>query len=268
MEATAEKLAYRRISEIIKEASGISLGESKIDLIKSRLLKRMLHHSCENIDSYLSILEGNKANQEIPHLISAITTNYTNFFREEHHFKILREQILAPIARSGNPLNIWSAGCSSGQEPISIAIECLNTLPDSATRIKITASDIDTDILNRAKLGTFHESETGNLNANLLKKHFSSTPPHYTVNHNISRMIEYRQKNLLLDFRDLPEFEVIFCRNVLIYFTPEDQVNIWQKLINKTALGGWLFVGHSERIPDTLRGKITPQGHTSYQRTQ
>ncbi|MDN3711705.1 CheR family methyltransferase [Paracoccus cavernae] len=170
---TNEDEIYVKISNILHDLSGINLGPEKINLMRARLIKRMRETGVQNIADYLDLLNSPSAHEEFPHLISALTTNYTNFFREPHHFKVLIETVLPALeARGARTINIWSAGCSSGQEPVSIAITLADRLGTAFHRVRILGTDIDREILTKASSFSYQEQEVSGIPRSSLIKYF------------------------------------------------------------------------------------------------
>lgn len=263
----AEEKLYARVSQIVYRAAGIVLGKEKNNLIKARLTRRISETGSASLESYVARIEGHGQNEELPHLVSALTTNYTHFFRENHHFDSLRNEALPEItARAPANIRIWSAGCSSGQEPLSIAITAAEYSVAYAARTKIVGTDIDRTILQKASTAEYQDLEINGIPKDLLKKHFSIQDGTYKPSPTIKEMIAYQELNLHGKWSFPFKFDVIFCRNVMIYFDVESQNKLWDKLIGQLADGGWLFIGHSERIPDSLREKVTPVGNTTYRK--
>ena len=263
-----EDLDYIEISKLLYELSGINLGPEKINLMRARLTRRIRETESKNIRDYLNLLNSPHGQEEHPHLISALTTNYTNFFREPHHFKILTDLIIPDLTNKGRQdINILSAGCSSGQEPVSIAIAIADHSKTSLRKVKIVGTDIDTDILKKASSFTYTDQEVSSLSPALLRRHFTTAGGRYRAEPHIREAIKYREMNLNARWSTSERHDIIFYRNVAIYFDHETQIQIWNRIINTLPVGGYLLVGHSERVPDTLRKSIRQFSPNSYQKT-
>lgn len=252
---------YARIAALIYREAGIVLGPEKVSMMKARLTKRLSVTGAPDLADYVVGIDTQRWSGELDHLISALTTNFTHFFRESHHFKFLREVVFPDAAARARNLQIWSAGCSSGQEPYSIAI----TGRQSDIRMSITATDIDRSILERARRGVFTETEIANMAPDVLKAGFQTCAEGYEIRRQVRDMVVFDQLNLHGAWKFDQPFDVIFCRNVIIYFDLESQMRLWQKFRQQLRPGGWLLIGHSERIPDHLRDQLRPVAHTIYQ---
>lgn len=259
---------YRRIAKIARDAAGLMIPESKAAMVRSRLSRRMRVHGIESVSDYLDRIEAGDAD-ELREMIAVLTTNVTSFFREDHHFKTLSTDIadgLLQKARSGNRVRIWSAGCSLGAEPISIAITLLehsSAFLGSDTRI--LATDIDRHILSAAKTGLYPEDMLRDLTPDQKQRYFRAAENQKIgVSDDIKRMISFRELNLIGAWPMRGQFDVIFCRNVAIYFDEETQAGVWSRFAESLVPGGWLFVGHSERVPDSIG--LKPSGNTAYRK--
>ena len=198
-------------------------------------------------------------------MIGAMTTNVTKFFRESHHFDHLAGAVLpqlAAAARAGGRVRIWSAACSSGEEPYSIALTLLNAIPDAANLdILILASDLDPDMLARAEAGSYPAERLSDIPANLRGRHVETRRDGtFRIQDSVRSLIRFRHLNLLHDWPMPGSFDVIFCRNVMIYFDQPTQDDIWRRFAKRMRPNGTLYIGHSERIvtsgiPFTLIGQ-------------
>ena len=252
---------HARIAEFIYREAGIVLGPEKVNMMNARLAKRLIATGTANLAEYVAGIDGNRWPGETGHLVSSLTTNFTHFFRETHHFDFLRETVVPGAAARGQNLRIWSAGCSSGQEPYSIAI----TARQADTRLSITATDIDQTILARAADGRYSAAEIGNMAPEIRNAGFQLCEGGYEVRRQIRQMVHFSPLNLHGSWPFDQPFDAIFCRNVIIYFDSQAQMRLWDKFRQNLRPGGWLFIGHSERIPDQLRDRLRPAGRTIYQ---
>ncbi|WBU61220.1 CheR family methyltransferase [Paracoccus albus] len=218
-----------------------------------------------------SFISTSANNGEREHFISSITTNVTSFFREKHHFDLLTEKILADSNDVKRSLNIWSAGCSSGQEPYSIAMCLLQALPDLAARTQILATDIDVAILRKAEVGIYTRKELMALPPAFLGRSFFSSirnaqSDEMQLQHKIRNMVKFQNLNLNSSWAMPVQFDIIFCRNVAIYFSQTTQERLWRRFVTALRPGGWLLIGHAERIPPELHSILRPNGMTAYQK--
>jgi len=206
---------------------------------------------------YLAHVEADTSGAEITSLLDAIATNHTSFFREPQHFDFLRSTIVPTLAQS--PIRIWSAACSSGEEPVTIAISLLDALgANPQSRIRILASDLSTKALAIANAGVYKMERVAGIPLDVLRRHFErglgAQSGQARVAAHVRRLIEYRQLNFL-DTSDLGErFDVIFCRNVMIYFDRDVQQRVVSLLERHLVAGGYLFISHSESLNGTSHG--------------
>ncbi|WP_111431575.1 protein-glutamate O-methyltransferase CheR [Rhodobacteraceae bacterium DSL-40] len=267
---------FRRIARAVREYAGISLPESKMALVQARLAKRLRALGMTDFAPYCALIEGrsDEALAERQELITAITTNVTRFFREPHHFDMLRTRVLPPLiehARKGGRVRLWSAGCSTGEEPYSIALTMLDMASDAGRHdIKILATDLDRAVLATANRGIYPERALEAVPATLRKAHFQprteGNETGFAVGPAARALISFRQLNLTLPFPMRGSFDVIFCRNVVIYFDAETELSVWKAFSERLPPGGWLFVGHSERINTLALPMFASDGVTSYRR--
>ncbi len=262
---------FQQIATLIKDASGISLTESKVSLVYSRLAKRLRAKNIQTFREYCAYVKSDEGVEERNNMLNALTTNVTRFFREPHHFDILKSTVLPPLlaqAKRGGRVRIWSSACSSGEEPYSIALTLLSLLPDAASYdIKVLATDIDKNILDRAQNGVYRTSNVEPVPTNLKQKYFDKvgrSGEELCVNDTVKKLITFRPLNLIKPWPVKGAFDFIFCRNVVIYFEEDTQQELWQKFYNVLSPGGWLFIGHSERVTGPAAAAFTSEGMTAY----
>jgi chemotaxis protein methyltransferase CheR len=253
---------FERVRQLIYQRAGISLHAGKQAMVYSRLSRRLRETGQRSFASYLQWLEassGPSADREWQEFVNCLTTNLTSFFREEHHFHALASDLKA---RAGQSLRVWCNAASTGEEPYSIAMTCAEALGHSAVRI--IASDIDTNVLATAGRGVYPADARG-LNANHHRAHFlrgkGDNSGFIRVKPELARMIEFRVHNLMDARWSLGEpFDIVFCRNVMIYFDAPTQRKVLERIHGVMKPGSLLFVGHSENFTDSkdifrLRGK-------------
>ncbi|SNS83159.1 CheR family methyltransferase [Antarctobacter heliothermus] len=262
---------FRSIADLARDRFGLSLAESKKPLVYSRLARRLKSRQVSSFSDYLALLNRTEEEDERLELISALTTNVTSFFRENHHFEIVQQvlsQDLAGKARAGGRLRIWSAGCSSGQEPFSVAMTLLEAIPDAPARdVRILATDIDPKIVAKARAGNYSAEDVSGIPAPLRKKWITANDAAgktYAVADALKSLITFNELNLMDDWPFAGPFDAIFCRNVAIYFAPDTQRRLWQRMSAKLSPGGLLFIGHSERVTGPALEDLTGVGITSY----
>jgi chemotaxis protein methyltransferase CheR len=248
---------YEFLRQLVYERSRIHLGPDKRVLVTSRLAKRLRHHGLDNYGDYCDLLRSPRGPEELQFLIDRISTNHTHFFREQKHFDFLRETIIPKWqaeARRAEPFRIWSAASSTGEEAYSIAIHLAeNFAPASAGRWQIEGTDISTRVLEVAQRGIYDTDRVTTIAPDALRRHFqrgvNEWAGHYRVKDELRRCVNFQHLNLLEgNYPFTQAFDVIFCRNVMIYFDRPTQETLVNLLAGKLALGGYLLVGHSESL--------------------
>lgn len=261
---------FREIRETIFRFSGIQLGEQKRELVYSRLTRRLREHNLSDFKSYLELLNGPKGSVELEHMVNALTTNLTSFFREVHHFDHLKDEALPSIlGESGcqkQRVRIWSSACSTGEEPYSIAITLLESGIDChQSDIRILATDLNTDVLQKAAQGIY-TSTAIKKSPRLCRGHFEPTrDDHAQAGQKIKDLISFKQLNLLDQWPMKGRFDVIFCRNVLIYFDTATKNRLIDRFVNILNPRGWLYLGHSESASGNHPG-LELIGQTTYRK--
>lgn len=258
---------FHRISGIARREAGLAIPENKKSLVQSRVARRMRTLGFSDCREYLASLESNQ--DETEHLIAALTTNVSHFFREAHHFQYLRDRIL----RSGTSgkLRFWSAGCSNGQEPYSLAIEVLKAIPDADRRdILILASDIDRNVLGKATSGIYSLNEVDSVPVEDRTEFWRELPDgRYEITERVRELVRFRQLNLNAPSWPMRgPFDAILCRNVVIYFDDETQFALWPRFHSLLKPGGFLMLGHSERLHPIEGSGFEPAGVTTYRKLQ
>ena len=262
------------LCDIAQSEAGLMISPTKRQMIESRLSRHMRSLNCVDIDAYLKDVVDDTGGMIKNELISVLTTNVSSFFREAHHFDLFERALMPKLlqrARSGGKVRIWSAGCSSGQEPYSLAMLLLSKIPDIQTLdVKILGTDIDLKILARARTATYSQDEINTL-PDARRKKFTRTSnadsPSFEVARQVRDLVTIRPLNLLRSWPMAGQFDAIFCRNVLIYFDLHTQVSLWPRFHTALEDDGYLFLGHSERIQDCETFGFTPAGVTTYRKT-
>ncbi|MCX6944018.1 MAG: protein-glutamate O-methyltransferase [Opitutales bacterium] len=247
---------FEFIRNLVYERSRISLGSDKRELVSARLGKRLRATNLTTVGEYCQLLQAPNAEDELANLIDVISTNHTFFFREEAHFDFLRAVAVPEMAARAQgerwaQFRVWSAACSSGEEPYSIALTLAECLPAWPWRIE--ATDISHRILARAQAGIFREEAIAKLPVPFARAHFrrgfGPQEGNYCARPALSEHIHFHQLNLLEGEPPFTEpFQVIFCRNVMIYFDRETQEELVDRLARRLVPGGYLFVGHAESL--------------------
>ena len=242
---------FKKVSQLVYRFSGIKLRAGKEALVRARLMKRLRALGMGSFEEYFKYIESDKRGEELSCMIDVMTTNKTSFFREAGHFNYLREKILPEL--KDQRLRFWSAACSSGEEPFSLAILLMENVPQIKSRdVRILATDISTEMLNKAHRAVYEERTLRDIPRPLLQKYFVRVQkqPHraYQVKDNISSMVQLAWLNLMDSWPMKGPFNVIFCRNVMIYFDSPTQQNLINRFWELLEPGGYLFVGHSESL--------------------
>jgi len=203
-------------------------------------------------------------------MLSALTTNVTHFFRELHHFKLLREQVLPPLimaAREKRRVRLWSAGCSAGQEPYSLAFTLLELCPEAGNLdIRILASDVDPQILQIGEAGVYPEEDTKALPVSARQLIDVLPGGVFSIGTKARALVRFGALNLIEDWPVRGPFDIIFCRNVAIYFDRETQSRLWHRFAGLLPDGGHLFIGHSERVAGPAERLLQSIGMTAYRK--
>ncbi len=259
---------FERVRELIYQHAGISLNAGKQAMVYSRLSRRLRETSHRSFAAYLQWLQANTGTSgetEWQEFINCLTTNLTSFFREEHHFHALVDDLKG---MTGRPLRIWCSAASTGEEPYSIAMTVVETLGNNAN-VRIVASDIDTKVLATAQRAVYDVDSRG-LSPERLHRHFlrgkGANAGFVRIRPELAKLIEFRPFNLMSRSWSLGEpFDLIFCRNVMIYFDNATQRQVLQQMHGVLKPQGLLYVGHSENFTDS-RDLFHLRGKTIYQR--
>ncbi|WP_404342065.1 CheR family methyltransferase [Pseudoalteromonas mariniglutinosa] len=259
---------FKLIAEQVYDACGIVLAEHKREMVYSRLARRIRTLKLSSFNQYLDYLETHKEH-EFSEFINAITTNLTSFFRESHHFTYLQSNVIPMLLiknKQHKRVRIWSAGCSTGEEPYTIAMTLYKLFP-SDWDIKILATDLDSNVLTKAAAGTYCAANVHGLEAQHLKRWFlkSKDAQLYKVKPELKQMIFFKRLNLLQDWPMKGPFDIIFCRNVVIYFDKQTKDTLFRRYHDLLAPGGYLFLGHSETIGKE-HTEFKNLGRTMYQK--
>jgi chemotaxis protein methyltransferase CheR len=261
---------FGRIAALLQRESGIHMLPSKASLVYSRLAKRLRALRIESFGEYCELVGSNQL--ERMEMLAALTTNVTRFFREPHHFDHLKREVLPPLlasARGGARVRLWSAGCSSGQEPYSMALTILSLMPDAARHdVKILATDIDPNMIASARRGVYSAADLRDVPGDLKQRGFelaaSEGGKTFQVGDNLRALVSFRALNLMADWPMRGTFQAIFCRNVVIYFEESTQSKLWSRLAPTLSPGGCLYIGHSERVFGPSSAVLESVGITTY----
>ncbi|HWA61376.1 MAG TPA: protein-glutamate O-methyltransferase CheR [Caulobacteraceae bacterium] len=261
---------FAQISRLLYDQAGISLSDSKATLVYSRLAKRLRALGLATFGEYVDLVSAPEGEGERATMLNALTTNVTRFFREPHHFDHLRDRVLAPrmaALKAGRArIRLWSAGCSSGQEPYSMAITVLSLMPEAPNLdIKILATDIDTKVLQTGREGVYNEEAISAIPAEGRNRWLEKGPGgQWRVGAAARSLVTFKELNLIGAWPVKGPFDAIFCRNVVIYFDEPTQEKIWSRFAPLLGDEGRLYIGHSERVNGPT--KFINDGLTVYRR--
>lgn len=257
------------IADMIYADAGIFLNESKASLVYSRLSKRLRKVGLTSFKDYCNLVSSEKGAEERREMLSQLTTNFTKFYREQHHFDHLSNEVLPQLiktAKSGGRVRIWSSACSLGHEPYSIAMTVLSQFPDAKQYdFRILASDIDPKVVKSASEGIYTSDAIGPVPADQRRQYFKEIGHHkFQVLQEVKDLISFRELNLIGNWPFKGKFDVIFCRNVVIYFDDDTQARIWQRYADVIMRQGTLYIGHSERLSGPAKPKFDNVGVTAF----
>lgn len=263
---------FVRISGFAKSEYGLHLEPSKKAMIHSRLGKRIVTLGLPDFRAYHEYLTSN-LDEEGDHFISVLTTNVTHFYREQHHFIQLERDVLPPLierARARGRVRLWSAGCSTGQEPYSLAGSVLKLCPEAGRLdLKILATDLDPFVLERAERADYPAEECKTPPGDWEGRIFEPADrdrPRRKIRADVRTLVAFRRLNINGPWPMTGHFDVIMCRNVAIYFDKSTQQSLWHRFADKLSAGGMLFIGHSERVTGPAMDLLETAGVTAYRK--
>jgi chemotaxis protein methyltransferase CheR len=264
---------FRRIAELLYDQAGITLSQAKATLVYSRLAKRLRGLGLTTFGQYCDLVASPDGADERANMLNALTTNVTRFFREPHHFDHLRDHVLTPrldALRQGGRLRLWSAACSTGQEPYSIALTVLSLLAEAASLdIKILATDIDSKVVAQARDGSYAADLVEPIPADFRNRWMQRDPNdsrQWRVGDAARSLVTFRELNLIGPWPVKGPFDAIFCRNVAIYFDEPTQERVWSRFAPLLGPEGRLYIGHSERVSGPAATGFATDGLTVYRR--
>jgi len=265
---------FQKFSELIYNKTGIFLKSEKKELLNARLGKRLRACGMTSFEEYFTFVTRDGSGEELVHLIDQVSTNFTNFFREQAHFDLLEQTILPQLANESRVrsegIRIWSSACSSGEEPYTLGMVVSEFLArNPGLRCSILATDISTKVLNQAKHGVYSMDKVAKIPPPLLKKYFQkgvgNSVGFVKVKEQLRQLVDFRHFNLMQDFSWGKPFDVIFCRNVMIYFNRETQQRLIEKFYNSLGPAGYLVIGHSESI-SSIKHNFKQLAATAYRK--
>jgi chemotaxis protein methyltransferase CheR len=261
---------FRGLAQYAYEKAGIALSDSKRNLVYSRLSRRLRQLGLTAFRDYRQYLA--ETPSELEAFINAISTNLTKFFRESHHFDHLRQTVAAPFSKAAKPgsrLRVWSAGCSSGEEPYTIAMVLKHEIRDIDRHdVRILATDIDTEVIARGARGEYQASSIDDVPKSY-QQYFDPVEggkgDNVAIDRNVRSLIAFKRLNLMENWPFNGPFDAIFCRNVMIYFDGPTKAKLIERFTQKVKLGGFLYIGHSESLNGAHPG-LELVGRTIYRR--
>ena len=263
---------FQKFSDLVYEKTGIFLKPEKKELLNARLGKRLRATGITSFKQYYEYVINDRSGDELVHLIDSVSTNFTSFFRENSHFEILSSTVLPAFVKEGRGKNkeilLWSSASSSGEEPYTMAMVVEDFVSrHPGMRYRIMATDISTRVLAQAKRGVYADERVTKVPTPFLKKYFQkgvgNSDGYVKVKDELQRMVHFDRFNLMGDFPWRAAIDVIFCRNVMIYFNRETQQELVSKFHEALTPGGYLFIGHSESISG-LKHNFTQVDATAY----
>ncbi|WP_457674586.1 CheR family methyltransferase [Thiolapillus sp.] len=263
---------FDRLRELVYRHTGIRMAENRRDLIYGRLSRRLRALGLQSFGAYCRLIEDGQGD-ELEAFTNAVTTNLTAFYREAHHFDYLAKQLVPELLRKNREsrrIRIWSAGCSTGEEPYTLAITLLESIPDIHNwDLRILATDLDSDVLARASAGIYEQKNVQQVLGSRLQRWFykgsGANQGKVKVRPELQELIAFRKLNLMQAWPMKGPFDLIFCRNVLIYFDKPTQKKLFDRFAGILVEQGHLFIGHSES-PMDLTDRFVLIGQSIYQR--
>lgn len=247
---------FQAVAAMLHADAGIHLTQGKATLVYSRLAKRLRALGLTDFAAYCDLVASPEGCEERSNMLAALTTNVTRFFREPHHFDLLRTQVIEPLARfvrDGGRMRLWSAGCSTGQEPYSMAMSVLALIPDAPNLdVRILATDIDPNVVRTGRAGLYNDDAVAPVPRELRDRYLKRDRDsgQFSVTPEARSLVVFNELNLIGDWPMKGQFDAIFCRNVVIYFEEATQERIWARMRRHMAPHARLYVGHSERVGD------------------
>lgn len=263
---------FRELQRLIYDHTRINVAENKREMVYRRLSRRLRALGLEDFADYIGILKQGDPD-ELPRFRDAVTTNLTAFFRESHHFQVLADQVFPDLVQRNEDLRrirIWSAGCSSGEEPYSIAMVAREAFPpEKGWDVRILASDLDSRVVEKARQGIYTLEQVQSVGPERLRRFFrrgkGSNEGYVRVRPELKQMIRFQQFNIFHRWPIGEPLDVIFCRNLIIYFDQESKRGLVDRMADALVDSGYLFLGHSESLHN-LTDRFRLLGRTAYRK--
>lgn len=268
--------SFRRLSDIVYQESGISLGDQKRVMLSTRIARRLKATKCRTYEEYVDYVSSPEhKDEELVFMLNVVTTNKTDFFREKHHFDYMTDVLLPKLDKensfsSANPFRVWSAGCSSGEEPYTLSFVLSEFFNGDTSKYRILATDLSTKVLNKAMKGIYPENTVADIPKYLRLKYMQrgggEWAKYWRVIPEMRRTITFGKLNFIdSDYMIREKFNMIFHRNVMIYFDRNTRASIVGKLCRQLIDRGYLFIGHSETLHQ-ISDKFTLEAQTIYRK--
>lgn len=257
---------FQAIARMLRAEAGINLPPAKSTLVYARLAKRLRALGMLSFKAYVDYLGAPEADEERRNMVTALTTNVTRFFREQHHFDHLHSSVLPELLRAAaqkrRRVRLWSAACSTGQEAYSMAAVVADLMPEAASHdVRILATDIDPVVLGHARAGRFASLEGVPA---AFRRWFKQDGAEWIAKPELTNLLSFKDLNLTKSWPVRGPFDAVFCRNVAIYFDADIQSQVWQRFADVVAPGGVLYIGHSERLSAPAVHAFDNIGITAY----
>ncbi|WP_404337478.1 CheR family methyltransferase [Sphingomonas sp. MMS12-HWE2-04] len=262
---------FAAIAAIMHEDARIALSEAKTTLVQSRLARRLREHGLSRYSDYIALIQSDPKERHA--MVVALTTNHTHFFREPHHFDHFRETVLPVLKRKQGPIRIWSAGCSSGEEVYTIAMCLLGTDRTSASwlrnaDVRLLATDIAPHVVESVQRGFYAEQAANGVPEPYRSTWMRPAPGGFVMAEEARQLVTAKVLNLFEPWPLKAAYDIIFCRNVMIYFGDPAKEELEDRFVNQLAPGAHLYIGHSERLIGPAASRMRSCGHTIYQRPE
>jgi chemotaxis protein methyltransferase CheR len=262
---------FQRVQQIAQKEAGICLPDTKKTLVYSRVSRRVRETAHTSFRAYLDFVQTPGGRGEMEKFICVLTTNVTSFFRENNHFEHLKEVVVPALAakiRAGGTGRLWSAACSTGQEPWSIAMSVMAAYPDASSHdVRVLATDINSEVVAQAATGIYPAAEAEGIPADKRSQFMESCGDgDFRFTGAIRRLPAFRVLNLNAEWPMKGSFSAIFCRNVVIYFDERTRERLWRRLADRLDPGGFLYVGHSERVVSKTQCGLEQVAPTIYRK--
>ena len=248
-----------RIRNLMFEVSGVNMNEGKDELVRARVGKRVRALSLPGLDAYVDLVESPDGVGELATMVDLLTTNKTSFFREQAHWEFLEHHVIEPAAERGDPLRFWSAGCSSGEEPYTLAMLLMETWPGGGVPdARVLATDLSRPVLELAQAGEYPTRALADVPTAMRRRWFRAVgegkEERWSVDPQLRRMISFTRLNLMAPWPMRGPFDAILCRNVMIYFDRDTRAELVRRFAGLLRPGGFLLVGHSESLTGLEHG--------------